>query len=89
MNELLNFWNFVNKTFDSEEIEWYIEQNELDSDMFSVEHLSSLAPEEIDDIFSDVINLYMDVSGVDSIHDVFELLKSYIKDEARINKLLS
>ena len=87
MNELIAFWNFIKEEFDENLIEEFSDGS-LDTNVLSTDQLKKLSPAEIDQLFSQVVELYMDVSGTDSLGDVYECLQSFIKDEARIGRIL-
>ena len=90
MNELLDFQKFIQDEYDEDSINWFLEDSEgqIDPEDLTPEHLSALSPEQIDHLFSQLIELYMDVSGTDNIGDVYECLKGFVKDEKRIRRFL-
>ena len=88
MEELLAFWEMLKKEFDIDLIEEYAEDAGTDLKKFSSRNLSNLSTEEIDEVFWELISLYMDVSGTDSLGDVYEILHEYVKDESRISRIL-
>ena len=86
MNELLEFWAFIQEEFDKDLIEEF--GYGINFKRFTEEYLAKASAEEIDDAFDDLINLYMDVSGTDNYGDVHDCLRHFIKDEDRIKQLL-
>ena len=88
MDELLNFWKMLKKEFDKDQIEEYAEDAGTDLKKFSSKYLAKLSAEEVDEVFWELIALYMDVSGTDSLGDIYELLHEFVKDESRINRIL-
>ena len=88
MEELLSFWKMVKSEFDWDIIEEMAEDADTDLSQFSKKNLTGLSADEIDDVFKELIALYMDVSGTDSEGDVYELLGEYIKDDERIKRIL-
>ena len=88
MNDLLKFWDLVNKTFDPEDIELAAEEWGFETERYTKENLSKLAKEEIDPIFYDLISFVMDAFGIDNLGDIADMLYSIGLDDERVAELL-
>ena len=90
MKDLLKFWSYINENFDEDSIEEAVENNEVNVDVFQEHSISNLSEEILDNLFGDIINVFMDVAGTDNYGDVYDVLKNIIgMDESRIDELLS
>lgn len=89
MKDLLKFWKYINENYDEDYIEEALENNEIDINALQEVAIAKLNKDELDSLFGDIINVFMDVSGIDNYGDVYNVLKDDIgMSEDRITKLL-
>ena len=88
MKELLKFWDLVNDTFGSEDIELAAEEWDFEIEKYTKENLSMLAKEEINPIFYDLISFVMDGFGIDNLGEIADMLYSIGLDDERVSELL-
>lgn len=76
MTDLLKFWQYINKTWDSEAISQAVEDNDFETEIFSNGDLGELEEKEIIALFSALINVVMVVSGIDNYGEIYEMMKN-------------
>ena len=76
---LLQFWAFVLETWGQEEIDemcyWHNYDDTYASIEISEDGLSQLSEKEVEEYFTTLIDIYMDVSATDNYGEVQELLE--------------
>lgn len=75
MKNIQKFWNYMKSQY-GDELEDYMEDYDLSEGTFSDGSLSKLDADEKLELWSSLVELIMDVSGMDNYGDVYELLKS-------------
>ena len=89
MNELLKFWQYVSENYDGDCIDDALENNGISAELLRKDHLAKLNADELNSLFGDIINVFMDVSGTDNYGDVFEILTTEIEmNEAQASEIL-
>ena len=76
------FWRFLNAYADEEDVDfkYWLEENNIQKEIIE-EQLKTLSNAELEDIFYNLVNTYMDISGNDNYGDVFEILLDILKLE--------
>lgn len=75
MKNIQKFWNYMKSQY-GDELEDYMEDYDLSEGTFSAGNLSKLDADEKLDLWGSLVELIMDISGMDNYGDVYELLKS-------------
>lgn len=88
MNDLLKFWNYVKKIWNSEEMADASEDYEFDLAQMQQTNLAKLSDEEILSLFGDVINFVMDGLGIDNYGEIYEMLLTSGISEARAKEIM-